>query len=75
MELDLPHGVGADRTQGAHMSHILFRCPVSGQNVHRLIDDDAQADGKSYVIVDCPARAKLHFVNRSTHKLLGHERE
>lgn len=53
------------------ISHYMFRCPVSGENVQRWIDDDPQVDGKSYVIVDCPACGKLHFVNRSTRKLLG----
>lgn len=44
------------------MSHYILRCPVSGENVQRWIDD-----------VDCPACGKLHFANRSTRKLLGHE--
>lgn len=57
------------------MSHYMFRCHVSGENVQRWVDDDPDGARNSYVIVDCLACGKLHFVNRSTHKLLGHENE
>jgi hypothetical protein len=57
------------------MSLFIFRCPVSGENVQRWMDDDPEADSRSYVIVNCPACGRLHFVNRGTHKLLGHESE
>lgn len=57
------------------MSHYMFRCPVSGENVQRWVDDDPDGARNSCVIVDCLACGKLHFVNRSTHKLLGHENE
>ncbi|WP_407159484.1 hypothetical protein [Bradyrhizobium sp. STM 3557] len=57
------------------MSIITFRCPGTRQYVQHLIADEAEGDRDAYVMVDCPACGKLHFVNRSTHRLLGHERE
>jgi phage FluMu protein Com len=57
------------------MSIITYRCPSTRQYVQQLVADEAEADGDAYVIVDCPACGKLHFVNRTTQKLLGHERE
>jgi phage FluMu protein Com len=57
------------------MSTITFRCPGTRQYVQQLIAEEAEADRNAYVMVDCPACGKLHFINRSTQKLLGHERE
>ena len=54
-----------------------FRCPNTGQHIQQwIIEDDARADEKrcTYEAVNCPACTRLHFINRSTGKLLGHER-
>lgn len=57
------------------MDNITFRCPDTRQYVQQLVAEEADADRNRYVLVNCPACCKVHFLNRSTHKLLGHERE
>ena len=39
------------------------------------MDEESYNSKDSYLPVKCPACGKIHFVNRSTHKLLGHEKE
>jgi hypothetical protein len=55
------------------MAHILFRCPYTALNVQYSLSDDASQrdDESTYEAVTCPACSRLHFVNRSTGKLLG----
>ena len=55
------------------MANILFRFPRTGMNVSHWVDDDAPGweDPSYYDAVPCPACARLHFINRSTGKLLG----
>jgi hypothetical protein len=51
--------------------HILFKCPNTGMNVqHLLVDSPDDAEG-SYMSVVCQACTKLHFINKSSGKLLG----
>jgi len=59
------------------MAHVVFTCPQTDRNVHHWLDPvdekEPPADDK-YDAVSCPACARLHFVNRKTGKLLGHEK-
>ena len=54
------------------MASIVFRCSESGQSVQLLIEEVSHAED-SYVPLSCPGCGKMHFVNRTTRKLLGHE--
>jgi hypothetical protein len=40
-------------------------------NVQRAFAVEPAAEPGAYVPVNCPARALLHFIDRSTGKLLG----
>jgi hypothetical protein len=53
----------------------IFRCPVTSQNIQGSLDDDDNARDDEYEAVACPACARLHFFNRKTGKMLGHESE
>jgi hypothetical protein len=58
------------------MVQIIFSCPATALLVQRWLDDDEE-DGwpeNKYEAISCPACVKLHFLNRKTGKLLGHER-
>ena len=61
--------------QRSGMDTITFRCLDTYEYVQQLVAEEAAADRNRYVLVSCPACGKVHFLNRSTHKLLGHERE
>jgi hypothetical protein len=50
--------------------HILFKCPQTGLNVQHWLED-APDDPTTHKPVVCQACTKLHFINRSTGKLLG----
>jgi len=52
--------------------HIIFKCPNTALNVQHWLTaatPDDPADAHSPVV--CPACTKLHFVSRSTGRLLG----
>jgi hypothetical protein len=53
--------------------HIIFKCPQTGMNVqHWLADEPISAGQRSEIeTVTCQACTKLHFITRSTGKLLG----
>ena len=57
------------------MQHqIFFKCPRTGKNVQHRFDDFSSELLEAedvHVAVWCPACAWVHFVNRSTGKLLG----
>jgi hypothetical protein len=55
------------------MANILFKCPRTGMNVqHWLADEPAPDDPQSsFETVVCPACSGIHFINRSSAKLLG----
>jgi hypothetical protein len=57
------------------MTSIMFRCPTTDQHVQQWIEDDPNAASDAFVLVKCPACGKTHFINRMTHRLLGHENE
>jgi hypothetical protein len=52
--------------------HIIFKCPNTAMNVQHWLPAAAPGDPvDTHSPVVCPACTKLHFVNRSTGKLLG----
>jgi hypothetical protein len=55
------------------MVHFIFRCPATGLNVQHAVDDDQDVPNNEFEAITCPACARLHFVNRKTGRLLGHE--
>ncbi|MCK1570800.1 hypothetical protein IVB09_03650 [Bradyrhizobium sp. 174] len=52
---------------------ITFRCPTSGEYVQHRFDAESNAARASFILVQCPACGKNHFINRMTRKLLGYE--
>jgi hypothetical protein len=54
------------------MVQFIFKCPATGLNVQHAVDDDQVPDNE-FEAITCPACARLHFVNRKTGRLLGHE--
>jgi hypothetical protein len=57
---------------------IIFQYPRTGLNVQTMLNltvkqDEHGTEQRNYETVNCPACAQLHFVNRMTGKLLGHE--
>ena len=59
------------------MGNIIFKCPRTGMNVqHWVADESAEDDStSSYETVVCQACSRLHFINRSSGRLLGAEEE
>ncbi len=59
------------------MSNFVFKCPQTGMNVqHRLADEPVPGDQRcTYETVLCQACGRLHFINRSSHRLLGEKEE
>jgi hypothetical protein len=59
------------------MDNFVFKCPRTGMNVqHRLADEPAAGDPHgAYETVLCPACGGLHFIHRSSRKLLGEQNE
>ncbi|WMT71316.1 hypothetical protein NL528_24805 [Bradyrhizobium sp. Ash2021] len=56
------------------MTNVIFRCPQTALKVqHWLADEPLQPDEKrcTYEGVTCPACTRVHFIDRSTGKLLG----
>lgn len=55
------------------MRPFIFKCPHTGLNVQHRLDDEAPSagPGAAYETVVCPACTRLHFVNKSTGRLLG----
>jgi hypothetical protein len=43
--------------------------------VQHWLDEDDNAPENEYAGINCPACAKLHFLNRRTGKLLGQDEE
>jgi hypothetical protein len=59
------------------MAHVVFTCPETDRNVHHWLDASDEREPPpedKYDAVSCPACLRLHFVNRKTGKLLGHEK-
>ena len=59
------------------MSNFVFKCPQTGMNVqHRQADEAVPGDQRcTYETVLCQACGRLHFINRSSHRLLGEKEE
>ncbi|MBV8699431.1 MAG: hypothetical protein JO052_16465 [Bradyrhizobium sp.] len=58
------------------MPHLLFKCPRTGMNVqHWLAEPDPGDPRLVYESVVCKACTRIHFINSSTGKLLGDERD
>jgi hypothetical protein len=59
------------------MSNFVFKCPQTGMNVqHRLAVEPVPGDQRcTYETVLCQACGRLHFINRSSHRLLGEKEE
>jgi hypothetical protein len=55
------------------MAHFVFTCPATSMNVQHFLEDDQDVPDNEYEGIACPACTKLHFVNRKTGKLLGHD--
>ena len=56
------------------MANLIFKCPRTGMNVqHWLADGPTDDPYSSYETLVCQACSRLHFMNRSTGKLLGAE--
>jgi hypothetical protein len=55
------------------MANVVFKCPRTGMNVqHWIAEGTLQNDPRStYETVVCKACTRLHFINRTTGKLLG----
>jgi hypothetical protein len=59
------------------MSNFIFKCPRTGMNVqHWQADEVVPGDPQcTYETVVCQACSRLHFINRSTGKLLGEQQQ
>ena len=53
------------------MAGFLYRCPNTGQLVQGWSADEIPAEEDSYESVTCLACTQLHFVNRTTGRVLG----
>jgi hypothetical protein len=55
------------------MAHILYQCPRTTLKVQAWLAEEATPTAKpqGFEAVTCPACTQLHFINRSTGKLLG----
>ena len=52
--------------------NLIFICPKTNFKVQHWLSRAATHDHE-YEAVTCPACSRLHFLNRKTGKLLGHE--
>ena len=58
------------------MGNVIFKCPHTGLNVQHWLGDSVPEDQSStYESVICQACNRLHFINRSSGKLLGQRDE
>jgi hypothetical protein len=55
------------------MANVVFKCPRIGMNVQHWIAEGTPLDDprSTYETVVCKACTRLHFINRTTGKLLG----
>jgi hypothetical protein len=54
------------------MESVIFRCPVTGQNVQAWIAQEIPKGGNNdFVSVECGACRRPHFVNPTTGRVLG----
>lgn len=57
------------------MGNVIFKCPRTGLNVQHWLEEQPEEDDGSYETVACKACNRLHFINRSSGKLLGEAKE
>ncbi len=57
------------------MGNVIFKCPRTGLNVQHWLEQQPEQDDGSYETVVCNACGRLHFINRSSGKLLGEASE
>jgi hypothetical protein len=58
------------------MGNLVFKCPHTGMNVQHWLDEPDSDDSHCiYETVVCQACSRLHFINRSSGKLLGAQDE
>jgi hypothetical protein len=56
----------------ASMRPIVFTCPITRSNVQHFSDDSETSGHENrYEPVECPACARLHYVNVTNGKVLG----
>jgi hypothetical protein len=56
----------------AEMANLIYRCPQTGLNVQAWMSDDEQPEAEQvYKAVSCSACTRLHFIHKSTGRLLG----
>jgi hypothetical protein len=54
------------------MGNIIFKCPRTGFNVQSWVENAPPGEPEcTFETVNCLACAGLHFINRSTGKVLG----
>ena len=52
---------------------ILFVCPDTKLNIQHWLGNGNDMPEDEYEGVECPACAKVHFINRKTGKLIGED--
>ena len=68
------HQACSDAYISTPMDNVVFRCPRTGLNVQHRLDESEPGDPNStYEPVVCKACTRLHFINRSTGRLLGED--
>ena len=74
---DLDQGRTPVKPDLSVMNHFVFKCPRTGMNVQHWQADEVAPDEAqcSYETVVCNACSRLHFINRSTGKLLGEQQQ
>jgi hypothetical protein len=55
------------------MANLIFKCPRTGMNVQHWRADEPEPTDQDglYETVACKACSRLHFIHRSSGKLLG----
>ena len=73
-DLALHHAPASQRHHNFTMAQILFTCPTVSMKVQHWLDEDHVPENE-YEGITCPACTRLHFINRRTGRLLGHDKE
>lgn len=53
------------------MATFVYRCPNTGQRTQGWLAEDVAGETDTYEAISCIACLQLHFVNRTTGKVLG----
>lgn len=71
-EFDLGQLIGEKARNKFPMGrHIIFKCPHTSMNVQHFLAAASDKDDTVYEPVVCQACTRLHFIHRSTGKMLG----